>query len=259
MKIKDPQTYIDDLERQVAQLQESNRDLEHFAYVASHDLQAPLRTMKGYLTLINRSLPEDTSDDVREYFEHVFAGVKQLQQLIEDLLSYSRAGRQVERQRIQTDAMLEIVQFNLRKMLEERPVHIQIDKVPAEFYGHRTWINQLFQNLLSNAIRFSKEGETHQIIIRGEEDPTYWTFHISDTGIGIAAEDQSRIFELFTRLQAREFSEQGTGIGLALCKRVVEAHGGRIWVDSTPGEGSIFHFTIKKELAKSDQRGLASE
>ncbi|RME93335.1 MAG: histidine kinase [Bacteroidetes bacterium] len=244
----DPHQYIKELEATIEDLKQSNQDLEHFAYVASHDLQEPLRTVEGYLTLIRRSLPEeDMPEEVKHYFEHVFEGVQRLQMLIQDLLEYSRAGRMVERKTIKVYPMLEIVKYNLRNLLAKHQARIVIvDPLPETFLGHRTGITQLFQNLLSNAIRFGKPNSENIIQIAGQEDEAYLHFQIQDQGIGIAEADQSRIFELFTRLQAREFGETGSGIGLALCKRIVESHGGKIWLESQPGKGSTFHFTLKK-------------
>lgn len=235
------------LEQQIEDLKQSNQDLEHFAYVASHDLQEPLRTVEGYLTLIHRNLPPDSiSPEVEEYFEHVFAGVQRLQQLIHDLLEYSRAGRMVDRKTIKVYPMLEIVKYNLRNFLADHQAEIIVEDLPKSFQGHRTGITQLFQNLLSNAIRFGKPGEINTITISAKEHAEYIHFYIQDQGIGIAPSDHQRIFELFTRLQAREFGENGTGIGLALCKRIVESHGGKLSLTSEPGAGSTFHFTIKK-------------
>ncbi len=240
------QAIIKGLEEKVARLQESNRDLEHFAYVASHDLQAPLRTIKRYLGLIHRSA-EGHSSESEDYFQHVFAGVRNLEQLISDLLDYSRAGRNVERQLIKTVPMLEIVKYNLRDLLKDREVQIESYDLPEEFTGHRTSINQLFENLLSNAILFGKADGANQVVIKGFESEDSWGFSVSDQGVGIAKEDQQRIFDLFTRLVSREFGDSGTGVGLALCKRITEAHGGRIWLESTPGEGSTFYCSIKKQ------------
>ena len=244
------QAIIKDLEEQVARLQESNRDLEHFAYVASHDLQAPLRTIKGYLSLIHRSA-EGLSPESEEYFQHVFAGVRNLEQLISDLLDYSRAGRNIERQVIKTTPMLEIVKYNLRDLLKDREVEIELHDLPEEFTGHRTSVNQLFENLLSNAILFGKPEQANTVTIKGFEEEEHWGFSVSDQGVGIAAEEHQRIFDLFTRLVPREFGDSGTGVGLALCKRITEAHGGRIWLESTPDVGSTFYCTIKKEAIAS--------
>lgn len=236
-----------ELQQQIKDLQQSNQDLEHFAYVASHDLQAPLRTVEGYLSIIKQELAkEGTTEELENYFQHVTLGVKRLQQLIKDLLEYSRAGRMVERQRIKTLPMLEIVKYNLRHSIQKNNTEISTRELPEEFQGHRMGITQLFQNLLANALNFGTEVETNKVEISAIDHRDYWQFSIQDTGIGIAEENQQKIFELFTRLHPREVDDKGTGIGLALCKRIVESHGGKIWVKSELGKGSTFHFTIRK-------------
>lgn len=238
---------IRELRQQIEDLQQSNQDLEHFAYVASHDLQSPLRTVEGYLGIIRQKLKEeDLTEEVNGYFEHVTLGVKRLQQLIKDLLEYSRAGRMVDRATIQMHPMLEIVKYNLRQNIQQAEVEFITENLPERISGHRMGITQLFQNLLSNAIEFGPEAGTNHIRIQAREDERYWHFSVTDEGIGIAEKDQQRIFELFTRLQPREKEDKGTGIGLALCKRIVDSHGGKIWVESAPDEGSTFHFSIRK-------------
>lgn len=243
---KTAEEIIAELKQQIEDLQQSNQDLEHFAYVASHDLQAPLRTVEGYLGIIRQMLPKDQQPpELEVYFEHVTAGVKRLQQLITDLLEYSRAGRMAERQQIKTVPMLEIVKYNLRSSLQQKGVDVVYDNLPEEFQGHRMGITQLFQNLLANAINFSRIDVKPKIIISSSWETPYYQFSIKDNGIGIDPANYQRIFELFTRLHPRDLNDKGTGIGLALCKRIVDSHGGKIWVESTPGEGSTFHFTIK--------------
>ena len=243
----DKDLLIADLQQQIKDLQQSNQDLEHFAYVASHDLQAPLRTVEGYLGIIRQELDkENVSVDIEEYFQHVTFGVKRLQQLIKDLLEYSRAGRMVERQRVMTLPMLELVKYNLRHTIEKANATVTTSGLPEEFQGHRMGITQLFQNLLANAINFGKEEAPNQIHIAAIDQKDYWQFSIADQGIGIAPEHHQKIFELFTRLVPREVDDKGTGIGLALCKRIIESHGGKIWVESELGQGSTFYFTIKK-------------
>lgn len=243
----DQEALIQELRQQIEDLKQSNQDLEHFAYVASHDLQSPLRTVEGYLGIIRKKLEkEDISSEVEGYFEHVTLGVRRLQQLIKDLLEYSRAGRMVERADIITHSMLEIVKYNLRQSIEQNKVEISAENLSERFIGHRMGITQLFQNLLANAINFGPETGLNHIRISCQETQNYWQFSITDSGIGISTEDQQRIFELFTRLHPREKEDSGTGIGLALCKRIVESHGGKIWVDSELGQGSSFHFTIRK-------------
>lgn len=238
---------IEDLKQEIENLKQANQDLEHFAYVASHDLQAPLRTVEGYLGIIHKLIQgQNDSPEIESHFEHVFDGLERLQQLIHDLLEYSRAGRMVERQKIISHPMFEIVKYNLRYDLEGKDIEIVTKDLPAHFLGHRMGITQLFQNLLSNAIHFRKTGQSSKITISAEDEDKYWHFCFHDDGIGIAEKDFDHVFELFTRLHPREKGDKGTGIGLALCKRIVESHGGKIWIESILGTGSCFHFTIEK-------------
>lgn len=238
---------ITTLRQEIEELKQNNQDLEHFAYVASHDLQSPLRTVEGYLSIIHKLIQEQNSTpEIESHFEHVFDGLERLQQLIHDLLEYSRAGRMVERQKIMSHPMLEIVKYNLRYDLKGKDIEIISKDLPTEFSGHRMGITQLFQNLLSNAINFGKEGQLNQITISAEDEDNYWHFCFHDSGIGVAETNFDRIFELFTRLHPRAKGDKGTGIGLALCKRIVESHGGKIWIESILGQGSCFHFTIEK-------------
>lgn len=245
--ISSQEDQIAQLKQEIKDLKQSNQDLEHFAYVASHDLQAPLRTVEGYLQIIYKKInQETTSTDTKEHFEHVFDGVHRLKQLIDDLLEYSRAGRMVERQLIKSRPMLEIVKYNFRYELEGKDIEIITENLPAEFVGHRMGITQLFQNLLSNSINFSKKDQPNKITISAEDEGSEWHFCFHDEGIGIEEKDFIRIFELFTRLHPRGKGDKGTGIGLALCKRIVESHGGKIWLESILGEGTCVHFTIEK-------------
>lgn len=238
---------IRELEQQVHDLQQSNHDLEHFAYVASHDLQAPLRTVEGYLGLIQKLLPEaELSPELVEYFSHVSLGMKRLQTLIKDLLEYSRAGRLEDQQTIQSIPLLEIIKYNLRAAIAQGQVTITTEGLPEVFHGHRTGITQLWQNMLANAIRYGKESQPNLIHFSAQATPTHWHFSLADQGVGIAPANHQRIFELFTHLSPRDIDDPSTGIGLALCKRIVESHGGRIWVESELGAGAVFHFTLKR-------------
>jgi len=244
---QDQRELIQQLRQQIVDLQQSNQDLEYFAYVASHDLQDPLRSVEGFLGIIRKKLPpEQLSPELEEYFEHVTNGVIRLQKLIFDLLEYSRAGRIFVEETIQTKHMLMLVKYDLRHSLEQQGITIEEINLPAQFQGNRMRISQLFQNLLANAIHYGQPGRENHITITAHDRQACWEFTIQDQGIGIDPVHHQKIFELFTRLHAREVGDQGTGIGLALCKRIVESHGGKIWVESTVGAGACFHFTTKK-------------
>ncbi|WP_414590493.1 CHASE3 domain-containing protein [Anabaena sp. CCY 9614] len=234
------------------ELKRSNQELEQFAYVASHDLQEPLRAVTGYSQLLGQEYQELFDESAQEYFAYIVDGAKRMQQLIQDLLTYSRvATRGQEFSHVDCNAVLNIALSNLHVAIAQSNAIITHDPLP-EILADKTQLIQLFQNLIGNAIKFRKQ-EPPQIYISavkkdhgdGEEfsqSPT-WLFSVKDNGIGIKPQYLERIFEVFRRLHTRrEFS--GTGIGLAICKKIVERHHGQIWAESQPGVGTIFYITL---------------
>lgn len=236
----------DDLERRVVdrtlELKRSNEDLEQFAYVASHDLQEPLRMITNYLQLLRQRYKDQLDTNAHDFIGFALDGSKRMNQLIHDLLAYSRVGTHGKEFTVtESDQALDDALSNLTVALEESKARITRDILPPVM-GDEVQLTQLFQNLVGNAIKFRGEAapEIHIGVARKNKE---WEFTISDNGIGIAEQDFQRIFIVFQRLHSRE-KYPGTGIGLAVCKKIVERHEGRIWVESKPGRGTTFHFTI---------------
>jgi PAS domain S-box-containing protein len=225
-----------------AELQRSNDELQQFAYAASHDLQAPLRAIVGYTELIRQRYAGRLDADADDFIGFIVEGGKRMQSMISDLLAYSRAGTSpVCFEPIDCNAALDHALENLAASIEESGAVIQrgnLPPVPMDM----TQMTLLLQNLVGNAVKF--RGERPPVVeIGAEAHGSEWRFHVRDNGIGIAPEHIGRIFQVFQRLHTAE-QYPGTGIGLAICKRTVERYGGRIWVESAPGQGSTFFFTL---------------
>ncbi|MEI7685717.1 MAG: PAS domain S-box protein [Planctomycetota bacterium] len=232
-----------------AELQRSNGELEQFAYVASHDLQEPLRAVSGCVQVLQRRYKDKLDSYAEELIGHTVAGAVRMQTLIEDLLAYSRlATRGKEFAPTDCREIVKRALANLDVAIKESGAVIDIDELPT-VRGDATQLTQLFQNLISNAMKFRGDAPP-AIEVRARRDGAAWLFSVNDRGIGIASEYFDRIFVIFQRLHMRT-DYPGTGIGLSVCKKIVERHGGRIWVESEPGKGSTFFFTL------SDQGGHA--
>jgi PAS domain S-box-containing protein len=224
-------------------LKRSNKDLEQFAYVASHDLQEPLRMVASYLQLLDKRYSDDLTDEAREFMAFAVDGATRMKQLINDLLAYSRVGTKGEEfHLIDFDQVLEKVNQNIEELVSDSGAAITHDDLPT-LKADPTQILQLYQNLISNAIKFRKMDESPVIHLSAELENGYWKLGVHDNGIGLDLQYAERIFVLFQRLHGSE-QYPGTGIGLALSKRIVERHGGKIWVESRPGEGATFYFTL---------------
>lgn len=233
-------------------LEENNQELKHFAYVASHDLQEPLRAVSSYVQLLARRYAGQLDDDADDFIAFAVDGAERMKTLIDDLLTYSRLNRDEQPLvPVSLDNVMEIVCRNLQIMIEDSSCDIRIMPLPTVF-GNENQLVQLFQNIISNGIKFQKKNVRPIIEIRSVQQNEEWVISIHDNGIGIDAQFQEKIFEIFQRLHSRDdFS--GTGIGLSICKKIVKGHGGEIWVESTPGEGATFYFTLPmlKETAVS--------
>ncbi|MFC7215769.1 PAS domain S-box protein [Saliphagus sp. GCM10025334] len=230
------------LERANERLTRSNKRLEQFAHAASHDLQEPLRMVSSYLQLIEQRYEDDLDADGMDYLEFAVGGADRMRAMIEGLLEYSRietGGKPLEPTDL--DAVFEDVLDDLEVQIERSNATITSDSLP-QVRGDRTQLRQLFQNLLDNAMTYSGD-EPPQIHVSAERDGTEWVVSVCDEGIGLDPAHDSRVFEVFQRLHSRE-EYPGSGIGLALCKRIVERHGGDIWVDAEPGEGATFSVTL---------------
>lgn len=224
------------------ELARSNADLEQFAYVASHDLQEPLRMVSSYLQLLEKRYKDKLDQDATTFIGFAVDGAVRMQNLINDLLTYSRVGSKgAPFQPVDCAQVMEMVLHALQVNITDSQGQVSVDRLPVVM-GDAMQLTQLFQNLLANALKF--RGESPPCVhVSAERNGACWVFSVADNGIGIAPEYFNRIFVMFQRLHGRR-AYSGTGIGLAICKKIVERHGGSIWVESMPGEGANFKFTI---------------
>ncbi len=230
------------LRRYAEELRRSNRDLEQFAYVASHDLQEPLRMVRSYVELLARRYTGQLDADADDFIGFAIEGTQRMQSLIQGLLSYSRLESMAPSSLvISVPAIIEQVLANLHLVISERRVVVQQGALP-QVLGDPSQITQLFQNLIDNAIKFNLS-ERPTIVITAQPQGDEWRFAIEDNGVGIAPEHYDRVFQIFQRLNARD-EYPGTGLGLPLCKKIVERHGGRLWLESRVGAGTTFFFTL---------------
>ncbi len=231
-----------ELERRAIELERSNADLAQFAYVASHDLSEPLRMVSSYVQLLERRYSDQLDQDAHEFIEFAVDGVNRMQRLIEDLLAYSRVGTSEYRlERVDVGALVEDTLRGMRATVADSGAIVTHDSLP-EIVGDPGQLRQLFQNLVSNGIKFVEEGPP-RVHVSAERDGHEWRFAVGDNGIGIDPHHADRIFAVFKRLHGRD-SYPGSGIGLSICKRIVERHNGRIWVEPNEGGGSRFCFTL---------------
>jgi light-regulated signal transduction histidine kinase (bacteriophytochrome) len=233
---------MEKLKRTSADLERSNTELQQFAYVASHDLTEPLRMVVSYLELLNSRAGEKLDDEEREFIGYASDGARRMQHLIQDLLAYARVdtrGRPLEP--TDSERVLETVLVNLKPAIAENHTVVEHDHLPT-VEGDIMQLTQVFQNLIGNAIKFHGKVDP-KIHVGAQRQNGEWIFHVSDNGIGIDPKNFDRLFVLFQRLHTRQ-EYPGTGMGLAICKKIIERHGGRIWVESNPGEGTAFFFTI---------------
>ncbi|MGM0932966.1 MAG: PAS domain S-box protein [Bacteroidota bacterium] len=235
----------DDLKKYAKELEISNAELEQFAYVASHDLQEPLRMVTSFLTQLEKKYSEQLDEKAHTYIHFAVDGAKRMRSIILDLLEFSRVGRSEDKQElIDVNEIISEVKLLCRKEIEDSDAFITTEGLP-EIVAPKSPIRQVFQNLISNAIKYRKATMPPKIEIKLEESGKYYVFSIKDNGIGIDPEYFDKIFIIFQRLHQREkFS--GTGMGLAVTKKIIENLGGKIWLESKEGEGSIFYFSIFK-------------
>jgi PAS domain S-box-containing protein len=227
-------------------LQYANQELEQFTSIVSHDLQEPIRTIKSFLQLIEIKLSQGQYGDLSVYIQKSIGAATRMRELIQNLLHYSQLAKNaVVMQRIAVEDVVNEALQNLKMAVEGCGARIQVESEVEEFKGDRVQIVQLIQNLLSNALKFTRE-ENPQVTIRCKMENGHVKFSIADNGIGIAASDMNKVFEIFRRLHT-EKTYPGTGIGLAICKKIVDRHGGRIWPESEVGKGTTFHFTLNEE------------
>jgi PAS domain S-box-containing protein len=241
-EITDRKRTEEELRRKTETLAQSNADLQQFAYVASHDLKEPLRMVHSYLQLLQKRYSDCLNEEAREFMGFASEGASRMYSLIDGLLAYSRVGANSEpASYIDSKLALTSALANLEPRLQETNGKVTFGKLPVVQFDMIQLI-QLFQNLIGNALKFRSRA-TPEILVRAERGEGEWIFSIQDNGLGIEREYNDRIFALFQRLHTRE-KYPGTGIGLAICRKILERHGGRIWVESLPNAGSTFHFTI---------------
>lgn len=227
-------------------LKRSNAELEQFAYVASHDLQEPLRMVASFTQLLARRYKDKLDNDANDFINFAVDGATRMQNLINDLLTFSRVGtRSKPFTPTDTNIILKTVLNNLRTQIDETKANISYDPLPVIMADDSQMI-QLFQNLISNAIKFHRENVNPEIHMSAEVKKDEWVFYVRDNGIGIDNKFFDRIFIIFQRLHKKD-EYGGTGIGLAMCKKIVQRHDGKIWVESEPGKGSTFYFSIPKK------------
>jgi PAS domain S-box-containing protein len=230
------------IEAGARELERSNKELEQFAYVASHDLQEPLRMVASYCQMLSKRYSGKLDSDADDFIKFAVDGAKRMQNLINDLLAYSRAG-QKRREFAPTNcnAVVEATCQGLKGAIEDGGATVDVELLPTVM-GDSIQLGQVFQNLIGNALKF--RGERKPVVrVRAERRADHWLFSIADNGIGMEPEHTDRIFLIFQRLH-NQSDYPGTGIGLAVVKKIVERHGGRIWVESQPGTGSTFYFTL---------------
>lgn len=238
-----------DLVVKMEELARSNRDLEQFAYVASHDLQEPLRMVAAYTQLLAERYQGKLDDQADKYIRYAVDGATRMQTLIQDLLAFSRAGREgMELSSIDCSAVVNQALQDLEAAIHESDALVSQSDLPR-LPGNSAQLQHVFQNLIGNAIKF-RGSERPIIRISARLSAGSWEFSVADNGIGIPPEDSENIFVIFQRLHTRE-EYSGNGIGLAICKKIIERHGGRIWAESQLGRGTTFKFTLPAEAKES--------
>lgn len=243
---------MSDLKHERSQLESSNHELEQFAYVASHDLKEPLRMVANYTKLLECEYADKLDDEARKYIGYATGGAQRMSALIDDLLNYSRVGRtDSPHEPVDLNVVLEQVTSDLTGRIEELDALINVRSTLPTVLGNGTRLAQLFQNLISNALKFRSADRRPQIEIRCAQRDSYWEISVTDNGIGIEAEYFDRIFQVFQRLHTVD-EYPGTGIGLAVCKKIVERHGGQLRVDSELDVGTTFYFELPIHAARSE-------
>ncbi|MFK7949350.1 MAG: ATP-binding protein [Saprospiraceae bacterium] len=225
---------------------ESNMQLENFAYIASHDLQAPIRTIISFSQLLQRNLKGKLDTNGQEFLDFIISASRNMKALIEDLLLFSRIdNQQLNVQNLVVENILLAISSEIQTTIQEKDAIIKWENVTQEIQGDIIKLKQLFQNLITNAIKFQRPNIQPIVIITGEDKGTHWQFSVQDNGIGIDGAYFDRIFSLFQKIHGKEEFE-GTGLGLAICKKIVEQHQGEIWLTSETNQGTTFYFTIAK-------------
>ena len=224
-------------------LERSNADLEQFAYTASHDLREPLRAVAGYAQLLKARYGDRLDQDAHEYMTFMVDGAKRLQLLTDGLLAYSRVDHQpLTHAPVDLTRLAEQVVELLAAPIAERGAEVEVGPLPT-VEGDEAQLLRVLQNLVANAIKFTEPGRPAEVELSARRDQRAWRISVADRGIGVDPAGAAQVFQMFKRLHTRE-EYPGSGIGLSLCRRIVERHGGRIWFEPRPGGGTVFHFTV---------------
>lgn len=232
----------DALQAKAVELERSNRDLQQFGAIVSHDLQEPLRMVTNYLALIQRRYADRLDEKAKEYVAYAMSGAERMARLIRALLSYAQVGTESRQfSMVPLEAAVQEAMTNLTQRISETKAGIHVGDLPS-IRGDHVLLVQLFQNLIGNALKF-RRADAPAVRVEAEPDGSGWVISVADNGIGISPQNRDRIFGVFQRLHAQDEYE-GSGIGLATCRRIIDHHGGRIWVESEPGVGSTFRFAL---------------
>lgn len=238
-----------DLEKVMTKLKQKNTQLQEFTYIASHDLQEPLRTITSFIGYLKETNYEQLDENGQKGIEFIGEASERMSLLIKELLNYSLIGTKSNNAKINAEDMVNFILQDLNLLIKESKAEITCGQLP-EVNAFPTEFRMLVQNLITNALKFSKKGCTPKIDIQAVEKNNFWEFAVSDQGIGIAPKHQQKIFQIFQRLHL-DNEYKGTGIGLSHCQKIVELHGGEIWVESEEGEGSTFYFTLPNKTNES--------
>ncbi|MEH6408815.1 MAG: ATP-binding protein, partial [Leeuwenhoekiella sp.] len=231
------------LQKQKEDLERINKDLEQFVSICSHDLQEPLATIRFSSDFLNKKFSDQFSEKGKEYLGYIHEASGRMADQIKALLEHSRIGQDLKRTNVNVKELIEVVKYDLSRRIKEQDALINVGKMPV-LSAYLTELRLLFQNLIGNAIKYNRKGVKPEVRISAFKDHDYWTFAITDNGIGIKDEDLNSIFKIFGRVPTDEKYE-GTGVGLAHCDKIVKLHEGKIWVESQYGVGSTFYFKIK--------------
>ena len=240
-------------ERLIQELQSKNKDLEQFSYITSHDLQEPLRTIRSFIALIEEVYGHLMDDESRTYFSFINSAADRMSDLIKGLLDYNRIGRKSFRESVDCSILLDEVLVDLDTVIRESNVEIEVIPVMPVIDAYKVELRLLFQNLISNGVKFQDGSRLPRVWVSCEDVGDSWRFSVRDNGIGISVEDSSKVFLIFKRLHNHD-EYDGSGIGLAHCKKIVDLHGGTIWIDSVLGEGTVFHILLPKVISDFDER-----
>lgn len=231
---------------QLNELELKNKELEQFTYIASHDLQEPLRTVSNFIQIIEEDISDELRGEIELYLEKIKNATVRMRELVRALLAFSRLGRDVKFQKMDLQKVMTYVVQDLDDLIQRNKAEIRIPRL-GSISGSELELRQLFQNLLTNAIKFRRPDVPPIVELKVSEFPSYYQFEVKDNGIGIEETYYDRVFHIFQRLN-HDSDYEGHGIGLAFCKKIVELHRGRIWILSEKGVGTTIYFTLNKNL-----------